>query len=68
MKEIFITIEMSKLPVDVYCFNCGGKFKKKDPLGYEECPLCGKGFNDLSKDSQFAVRMVMKTMIEHFRS
>ena len=58
---------MSKLPNDVYCFHCGFKFDKTDPEGYEACPECGKGFSDLTEEAQYAVKMVMKSMIEHFR-
>ncbi len=58
---------MSKLPNNVYCFHCGFKFGKSDPEGYEGCPSCGKDFSDLTEEAQYAVKMVMKSMIEHFR-
>ena len=58
---------MSKLPNTVYCFACGEKFEKSDPEGFEPCPKCGKGFSDLTEEAQYAVSMVMKSMIEHFR-
>ncbi|MHA1827260.1 MAG: hypothetical protein ACTSX6_01295 [Candidatus Heimdallarchaeaceae archaeon] len=58
---------MSKLPSKVYCFACGKQFEKTDPEGFEPCPHCGKGLTDLSEDAQFAVKMVMKSIIEHFR-
>jgi Zn finger protein HypA/HybF involved in hydrogenase expression len=60
-------IHMGALPNTIYCFACGEKFTKSDPEGYEACPSCGKGFNDLSEEAQFAVSMIMKSMIEHFR-
>ncbi|MBY9000678.1 MAG: hypothetical protein KGD64_07180 [Candidatus Heimdallarchaeota archaeon] len=60
-------IQMRGLPNTVYCFACGEKFTKSDPEGYESCPNCGKGFKDLSKETQFAVSMLMKSMIEHLR-
>lgn len=58
---------MPELPNDVYCFACGEKFTKSDPEGYEPCPTCGKSLSDMSKETQYAVKMVMKSMIEHFR-
>jgi len=58
---------MSKLPNTVYCFACGEKFAKSDPEGFEPCPSCGKGFGDLTDEAQYAVKMVMKSMIEHFK-
>ena len=58
---------MSKLPNTVYCFACGEKFAKSDAEGFEPCPTCGKGFSDLTEEAQYAVSMVMKSMIEHFR-
>lgn len=56
-----------ELPRDVYCFHCGKKFTKKEPEGFENCPHCGKGINELSEEAQFAVKMVMKSMLEHFK-
>ena len=64
---MYFLIQMGKLPNTVYCFACGEKFTKGDPEGYEACPSCGKGFNDLSEETKFAVNMIMKSMIEHFR-
>ena len=58
---------MSKLPNKVYCFHCGFGFEKSDPEGYEKCPSCTKDFTDLTEEAQYAVKMVMKSMIEHFR-
>ncbi len=58
---------MSGLPETIYCFVCGEKFKKSDPEGFEACPKCGKGFSDLSEEAQYAVQMVMKSMIEHLK-
>lgn len=44
----------------VFCFHCGEKFQKKKDK-FEDCPFCGKGYDDLSKESQFAVAMMLKT-------
>ncbi|MHA1466031.1 MAG: hypothetical protein ACTSQ2_13160 [Candidatus Heimdallarchaeaceae archaeon] len=60
-------IHMGTLPNTIYCFACGEKFTKSDPEGYEAWPSCEKGFSDLSDKAQFAVSMIMKSMIEHFR-
>ncbi len=56
-----------QLPNTVYCFACGKKFTKSDPDGFEPCPHCGKGLTDLTEEAQYAVKMVMKSMVEHFR-
>jgi len=56
-----------ELPREVYCFACGKKFTKKNLEGFEPCPHCGKGIDDLSEEARFAVKMVMKSMLEHFR-
>ncbi len=64
---MYSLIRMPELPTTVYCFACGEKFTKSDSEGFEPCPSCGKDFGDLSEDAQYAVKMVMKSMIEHFR-
>jgi len=58
---------MSDLPLDVYCFHCGNKFRKKSLEGYENCPDCGKGFKDLGDEAKYAVSMVMKGIIEYYK-
>lgn len=58
---------MSGLPETVYCFACGEKFTKKDPDAFEACPKCGKTLSDLSEEAQYAVKMLMKAMIEHYK-
>ena len=49
---------------EVYCFHCGTKFEKQNQNpsmdDFENCPNCKKGFDDLSEESQFAVKMVLK--------
>lgn len=50
----------------VYCFHCGKKFPKKEGISltkFEVCHYCGKGFNDLGQEAQFAVKMMLKTFI-----
>ncbi len=46
---MFSLIQIGALPNAVYCFTRGEKFTKSDPEGYEACPSCGEGFNDLSE-------------------
>ena len=58
---------MSGLPEIVYCFACGEKFKKSDPNGFEPCPKCGKTLSDLSEEAQYAVKMLTKSVIEHYK-
>ncbi len=56
---------MADIPKDIYCFHCGEKFTKTKTEGFEECPHCEKGFDDLSEESQYAVKQLMKAWIEH---
>lgn len=51
---------MSLESKEVFCFNCGKKFKKRY-LGFEDCPICKKGYKDLSKETQFALDMLQKS-------
>ena len=51
----------------VYCWHCGKTFKKKVHNNvrindFENCPHCGKGFNDLCKQAQEAVIKTLETV------
>lgn len=53
------------LTENVYCWHCEKEFTKKNYVPrsteeFENCPHCGRGFNDLSKESQKAVLMTLK--------
>ena len=51
--------------IKVYCFHCGEKFSKPSIDKYEKCPKCGKGFEDLNEQAQYAVNQVMRAWIEN---
>ncbi len=49
----------------VKCWFCSEWFVKKANKGeFEECPFCGKGFEDLSPEAQRAVKATLAPFFE----
>ncbi|HYY91471.1 MAG TPA: hypothetical protein VE955_05725 [Candidatus Dormibacteraeota bacterium] len=47
------------------CWHCGEWFVKKANRGeFEDCPLCGKGFEDLTPEAQVAVKATIAPFFE----
>lgn len=49
----------------VYCWHCSKEFTKQkfvegDINDFEDCPHCGKGFDDLGPEAQQAVVMTLR--------
>jgi Zn finger protein HypA/HybF involved in hydrogenase expression len=49
----------------VKCWHCGEWFVKKANRGeFEDCPHCGKGFEDLTPEAQVAVKATIAPFFE----
>lgn len=48
---------------NVKCFHCGEWFEKTQEREFEPCPYCRKGFEDLTKEAQFAVMAVLAPIL-----
>jgi predicted nucleic acid-binding Zn-ribbon protein len=48
----------------VKCFHCGEWFEKKEKVDFENCPHCGKGFDDLNPEAQKAVEAVLAPFLD----
>lgn len=49
----------------VKCWHCGEWFvKKSNRESFEPCPLCGKGFEELTPEAQRAVKATLAPFFE----